>query len=68
MSDAVLEARGVVKWYEGPSRRVEVLTGLDLEVRPGEAVAVVGDSGVGKSTLLHLLGALDAPQDGVVVF
>lgn len=68
MSEPVLEARKVVKWYEGPVRRVEVLRELDLAVHAGEAVAVVGDSGVGKSTLLHVLGALDAPQGGAVLF
>jgi lipoprotein-releasing system ATP-binding protein len=44
------------------------LQGLDLDVAAGEAVAVVGDSGVGKSTLLHLLGALDLPDEGTVAF
>ncbi len=68
MNEPVLEARKVVKWYEGPVRRVEVLRELDLAVHAGEAVAVVGDSGVGKSTLLHVLGALDAPQSGAVLF
>ena len=58
----------MVKWYEGPAGRIEVLRGLDLSVRAGEALAVVGDSGVGKSTLLHVLGALDAPQEGRVLF
>jgi lipoprotein-releasing system ATP-binding protein len=68
MSDPVLEARGLVKSNESGERRVQVLTGLDLEVGAGEAIAIVGDSGVGKSTLLHLLGGLDVPDDGVVRF
>ncbi|MGE5235025.1 MAG: ABC transporter ATP-binding protein [Acidobacteriota bacterium] len=55
---------GLVKGYgEGP-RRVEVLRGLDLAVSEGEMLAVVGPSGVGKSTLLHLLGLLDRPDAG----
>jgi lipoprotein-releasing system ATP-binding protein len=47
---------------------VRVLRGASVEVRPGEVVALVGASGVGKSTLLHLLGALDRPTAGRVLF
>jgi lipoprotein-releasing system ATP-binding protein len=45
-----------------------VLSGLELEVQDGASVAIVGDSGVGKSTLLHILGGLDRPDGGVVLF
>ncbi|CAO0820178.1 lipoprotein release complex - ATP binding subunit [Desulfarculales bacterium] len=55
------------KIYEGPRDKVEVLKDLDLEVEAGETVAVVGASGVGKSTLLHMIGALDRPTAGRVV-
>jgi lipoprotein-releasing system ATP-binding protein len=68
MSEPVLSARGLVKSYRSGERELRVLQGLDLDVTAGEAVAVVGDSGVGKSTLLHLLGALDLPDDGTVAF
>jgi len=68
MSDAVLTARAVDKAYVNGPRRLEVLTGLSIEVAAGEAVAVVGDSGVGKSTLLHVLGGLDRPDGGSVRF
>ncbi len=60
----VVRARALTKGYGAGSRRVEVLRGLDFVVREGEMVAVVGPSGVGKSTLLHLLGLLDRPDGG----
>jgi lipoprotein-releasing system ATP-binding protein len=64
---ALLEARGIRKVFAGgDGQPLEVLRGLDLEVRRGEVVAVVGASGAGKSTLLHLLGALDRPTAGDV--
>lgn len=55
------------KTYFGPQQQVEVLRGLDLTVAAGETVAVVGASGVGKSTLLHILGTLDRPTGGRVM-
>src|SRR3989454_8792225 len=55
------------RYVDGPAV-VQVLSGLDLEVAAGERLAIVGESGVGKSTLLHLLGALDQPTGGRVLF
>ena len=64
MSTDLLQARGLHKSH-GPVRAVE---GVDLEVRPGEFVAVVGRSGSGKSTLLNLLAGLDTPDEGEITF
>ncbi|MEM1054127.1 MAG: ABC transporter ATP-binding protein [Bacteroidota bacterium] len=66
--EPVLSARGLVKRYPTADGELEVLSGLDLDIVPGEMVAVVGESGTGKSTLLHLLGALDRPTFGTVHF
>ncbi|MGH7805929.1 MAG: ATP-binding cassette domain-containing protein, partial [Candidatus Binatia bacterium] len=69
MSDApILRVEGLVKHYSDAGRIVKVLEGVDFEIAPAETIAVVGESGVGKSTLLHLLGALDRPTAGVVRF
>jgi len=65
--NALLEARGIRKVFAGgDGQPLEVLRGVDLDVRRGELIAVVGASGAGKSTLLHLLGALDRCTSGDV--
>ncbi|MBD8709544.1 MULTISPECIES: lipoprotein-releasing ABC transporter ATP-binding protein LolD [Pseudomonas] len=67
MSDkAVLSCRNLGKSYEEGPESVVVLSGLQLELHPGERVAIVGSSGSGKSTLLNLLGGLDTPTEGSV--
>jgi lipoprotein-releasing system ATP-binding protein len=66
---ALLEALDLTRTYKtGGDGRLEVLRGVSMNVNPGEVVAVVGESGTGKSTLLHLLGALDRPTSGTVLF
>jgi lipoprotein-releasing system ATP-binding protein len=67
MSGTLIAATGVKKGYRTAAGYVPVLEGLDLEVARGEMLAVVGASGVGKSTLLHVLGTLDRPEAGTVV-
>lgn len=63
---AFLDARGIVRRYAVGSATITVLRDLDLSVAAGEMVAIVGASGVGKSTLLHILGGLDRPEQGSV--
>ncbi len=68
MSDTgvMVTLSGVSKGFGAAGTRIEVLKDLDLEVDRGEMLAVVGPSGVGKSTLLHIVGLLDRPDEGRV--
>jgi len=68
MSEPLLVAQDLEKEYRMGPEVVRVLRGVSLTVNPGESVVVIGASGVGKSTLLHLLGALDRPSGGRVLF
>jgi putative ABC transport system ATP-binding protein len=64
VNDLVVEATGIRRWYGQGEARVLVLKGVDLAVRRGEYVAIMGSSGSGKSTLLAILGCLDRPGEG----
>ena len=61
-------ARGIVKNFFDGSSRLEVLKGINLEIKPGKMVAIVGTSGTGKTTLLHVLGTLDPPDQGEIYY
>jgi ABC-type lipoprotein export system ATPase subunit len=67
MSDRVLVAEGLGKTYPLPKGDLRVFEGLDFDLRRGELAAVMGASGVGKTTLLNLLGGLDRPTEGRVL-
>ena len=64
----ILVAQDLAKSYWLGKREIKVLDGLNLVVNKGEIVAIVGKSGVGKSTLLHILGTIDTPDRGKVFF
>lgn len=64
----VAEVHGLRRAFAGPSGSLDILKGIDLELHEGEIVAVQGRSGVGKSTLLHILGLLDQPTSGTLRF
>lgn len=63
-STPLYRATGVTRTYAQKGRTVKALTGVDLEIMPGEFVTIQGPTGGGKSTLLQLLGALDSPSSG----
>jgi lipoprotein-releasing system ATP-binding protein len=64
----VLSLGNVTRSYRSGDRMLEVLRGIDLELRPGEITGLVGPSGSGKSTLLHVAGLLEKPDSGSVFF
>jgi lipoprotein-releasing system ATP-binding protein len=68
MSSALLEARDLRRSFATGDGRIDVLRGVDLVIGDRERIAIVGNSGVGKSTLLHVLGTLDRPTAGQLLF
>jgi lipoprotein-releasing system ATP-binding protein len=65
---AAFQAIGIEKYYEDVGNRIDVLKGLDLQLLQGEMIAIVGASGTGKTTLLHILGTLDRPTAGILLY
>jgi lipoprotein-releasing system ATP-binding protein len=65
---AAVSVRNLTKVYPHSGRNIEVLRDLSFDLKPGEMASVVGASGVGKSTLLHVLGTLDVPTSGTITF
>jgi lipoprotein-releasing system ATP-binding protein len=68
VANELLRAEGVAKVFRTEVAEIEVLRGVDLTVNAGDRIAILGQSGVGKSTLLHVLGTLDRPSAGTVRF
>ncbi len=64
----LIEVQGVGKSFFTPAGELKILKGIDLTIKAGEVVGIVGASGVGKSTFLHILGALDRPTSGKVFY
>lgn len=68
MSNIILSGKSIKKVFDLGSSRLEILRGVDFQIKHGEAVSIVGPSGAGKSTLLHILGTLDRPSSGEVFY
>lgn len=64
--DEVLKSKGLTRSFFSGSDRLDILKGIDIEIRRGDIVTIHGASGAGKSTLLHILGTLDRPTSGKV--
>ncbi len=67
-ASAAFQASGIEKYYDEVGNRIDVLKGLNLQLSRGEMIAIVGASGTGKTTLLHILGTLDRPTAGKLVY
>lgn len=66
MNDGIIKIEGLYKTYKDGVKKLEVLKGIDLELKKGELLIIQGSSGAGKSTLLHLMGGLDEPTEGKI--
>lgn len=68
MNEVLISAKNIRKSYSQGASELEILRGISLDIRKGEAICIVGASGAGKSTFLHILGTLDRPNSGELVF
>lgn len=64
----MLRAKGLIKCFRGAQSVIQILQGFDLSIHAGERLAIIGASGIGKSTLLHILGTLDRPDSGSLFY
>jgi len=64
----IARTEGITRHFVSPDGRLDILNGIDLQIEAGKVLAIVGASGVGKSTLLHILGGLDVPSSGKVLW
>ena len=67
-ADPLIRLHGICKSYRTNGAKIEVLKDLAVDIRSGDTIAIVGESGIGKSTFLHILGTLDRPDAGVFLF
>ncbi|MGD0660355.1 MAG: ABC transporter ATP-binding protein [Syntrophorhabdales bacterium] len=68
MSGPLLSIRGLKKSFDKDGARVEILKGIDLDVHEGEFLTIMGPSGAGKTTFLHIAGSLDRPTSGEILY
>lgn len=68
MDKVLLELKEVVKSFDTPRGKLEILKGVNLTIKKGEKISIVGPSGVGKTTLLNIIGTLDKPSSGELYF
>lgn len=68
LPDTGYHAQGIKKCFETGGQRLDVLTDANIHVHKGEMIAIVGASGTGKTTLLHILGTLDRPDSGSLIY
>lgn len=64
----IISGQQIYKSFDSSGSRIDVLKGIDFDITDGETIAVVGASGIGKSTLLHIIGTLDRPDSGSLTF